>query len=39
MDDSREILNLLHTYAERIDGGDLDGDFSAHAKGAPPQVD
>lgn len=25
MDDSREILNLLHTYAERIDGGDLDG--------------
>lgn len=25
MDDARLILNLLHTYAERIDGGDLDG--------------
>ena len=25
MDDARQIENLLYTYAERIDGGDLDG--------------
>ena len=31
-DSAREIENLLHTYAERIDGGDLEGlaDLFAH---------
>jgi len=33
-DDAREIENLLHTYAERIDAGDLEGvaDLFAHGR-------
>jgi 3-phenylpropionate/cinnamic acid dioxygenase small subunit len=32
-DSSREIENLLHTYAERIDAGDLEGVADLFAKG------
>ncbi len=34
MDSAREIENLLYTYAERIDAGDLDGvaDLFAHGR-------
>ena len=33
-DAAREIENLLHTYAERIDAGDLEGvaDLFAHGR-------
>lgn len=34
VDSAREIENLLYTYAERVDGGDLDGvaDLFAHGR-------
>ena len=36
-DSAREIENLLYTYAERIDGGDLEGvaDLFAHGRILP----
>lgn len=36
-DSAREIENLLHTYAERIDGGDFEGlaDLFAHGRILP----
>ena len=36
-DSAREIENLLHSYAERIDGGDFDGlaDLFAHGRILP----
>jgi len=41
MCDAHELTNLLHTYAERIDAGDLDGvaDLFAHGRILRPQGD